>query len=646
MKNRRMVSCALCAALVLTLPGLSGCGSDSGAEEQIESQSGGNDVDVNSASASDEADSSSTGSSDDPEDIVAEWYEPVEDTGEDGTKTEGFDDFLNDWVIESYGTSYLLMHQACGGDWESIGIEKPDPVFTTIKWSDFSDEAQADMDDLEELRTYDYDALTEEQQAEYTILEQELENDYVLCMHPEFYFLFGGSADVINDIVTSLSDFTFNYEEEFDDFVSLIESVPDYMDSILEVTEKQASMGYFITESELSNVLDEIDAVIDAGEDSSIISSFNDSIDAFDGLTDEEKQDYKDQVKSAVTDKLIPSFQEAEDKLMELDGSRDGDDAMCSLENGAAYYDVLVRTTCGYETSVPEVFQILQDRLGQAIEELAWLQTQMTDEEYTEEIDMDSAEEIMDYLKNHMDDYPDGPDSGYTISYLNDDEKSDRIVAYYLIAPLNGYDTSEGNIIRVNPDSTSNPNELYITLAHEGYPGHLYQSTYYMDNNDSLFRYVSGPSAYTEGWAEYADYEAMLDAPLSENSAEYYALNEEIDYVLMAIMDIGYNYYGWSENTAEKFMVNCGFSEEYAAAAASGFLESASGLPSLYISYGLGMAQILNMRDEAEEELGSSFDVVEFHSVILDGGCRPLDMVEEDVEEWIDTMTDEDISVA
>jgi uncharacterized protein (DUF885 family) len=577
---------------------------------------------------------------------IDDWYVPAEGNGTYGKKTKGFDDFVEDLTLSWYSSDYLSMKECTGGEYEKYGLEKPDPEMKPVTREDFSAEADDDLDELKKLRKFDKDALSREQQVKFTVLERKLENDYVMCSHPEFITWFGGESDVIDSTVTSLSQFVFQDSEDFEDFTKLLDSVPDYLDSLLKMTEENAEKGYFITDEMLQDTLDEIDTVTAQGTDSSMITEFEKALDDSTDLTEEQKKTYREKVEDSVIHKLFPAFKDAEKRLKALSGTRDGDSRMCSLKNGDLWYELIIRNAFTMDLDAQDITEICRQGLKKQVAALTKLSGELGDDDLDETIDMDSAEEIMKYLGEHMEDFPKGPDIDYSIEYLDDDEKNDTISAYYVTPSINSYTKKGDNRIYVNPDSNDDPVSLYLTLAHEGLPGHMYQITWSRDESNTFYDYFFSDLAYSEGWAEYASCDAIRKAPMSEEVCRYYELNEEMIYAIDAACDAGFNGLGWSLEDAEKFLEDLGFTQDFSKQMAENGQLLAATAPGTYLPYGAGLLEFLDMYDTCREELGSSFDIVAFNTVLLSGGSRPLDMVQDDVDRWLDAEESSGLQIA
>ena len=110
-------------------------------------------------------------------------------------------------------------------------------------------------------------------------------------------------------------------------------------------------------------------------------------------------------------------------------------------------------------------------------------------------------------------------------------------------------------VIYINNGSIGTSGDLYTTLAHEGYPGHLYQNVYFLSHNDSPLRNVLSFGSYSEGWATYVEnYAYTTDNGLSPEMGQMLAYNASATLGLHALLDININYYGWDRETVADYL--------------------------------------------------------------------------------------------
>jgi len=541
-------------------------------------------------------------------------------------ENEDFDAFLMDEFVETMESDYLTLHYAIR-NYESMGIEKPEANIGVV--DDDYDQAVEDLQEtLDKLESFDYNSLSVTQQHDYDAVKFHLENMIALNKYPLFDFYFDPGEGIIDNLITNLTEFVFYEKSDFEDYLDIVESVPGYVEDALELTKKQAKEGYFLNEVALDSSLDAIDKFVEKTTENPLIVIFEENVDAFEGLSDAERKEYKQRNKELILNEYIPSYEHAGEVLESLRGSRAYGDAVCDLPDGKEYYAAFARYKSSTDASVEELVQICEDSIDITIGELYTVfrkYKNVDEEEYMDEME---PEEILSFLQNHLDDYPEGPEVTFKASYLDPSIANDSIVAYYMEPPL---DDLKNNVIKINGDNVNDTNEMYTTLAHEGFPGHLYQITWYLNTNPNMVRTQLSLIGYTEGWAMYAEDQSWKLSSLSEGAAEINRIYTNLNYVLDAYADLVVNGLGWSANDLEKKMVELGLNSGLGET----FYEFVTENPGQILPYGVGLAQFLRLRALAEASLGDRFDVKEFNEVLLTYGDRPFDIVEEDVNSWL-----------
>lgn len=540
---------------------------------------------------------------------------------------ESFSDFEDEMFKDFMESDYTTLHFTVK-DYEALGIEKPDVNIGSAEWD--YDEAVEEYEDYQDkLHSFDYDSLTEEQQADYDTIDFYLECQIQLNSYPYFDFKFGDGGGVLDSLLTTFTEFVFYEKEDFDDYLTTLSTVEEYLDDCINITKKQAEKGYFLTNDQLTETIESIDKFIEKTDDNQLIVIFDENVDSFDGLTTKEKQEYKEKNKEIVLHKYIPACEKVKEELQNLKGSRKGMYSVYSLEDGEDYYAALAKYKTGLDLTVEEMLDICTSFLTTCIDEYVDLITnqslQIEDTNLGVEND---ASKILDYLAQHMSTLPDYDEVSYTVSYLDPSVASDSIVAYYLEPAI---DDEKDNVIKVNGDNVKDEMELYRTLAHEGFPGHCYQINYYLQSNPSNIRTQVGNLGYTEGWAMYASKLAFKESALNEYAADYQIIYTELNYCLDAAVDLGVNGLGWGTSEVAEYLENFGLSGD----SASSLYDYITLYPGSLLPYGVGVAMFETLEDKARNAMGDDFDQKEFNTVLLDGGDRPFCVVEKDVDAYI-----------
>lgn len=538
---------------------------------------------------------------------------------------KSFSDFEDTLFKDLMESDYTTMHFALK-NYAKLNIEKPELNVGDARWEDYEETVNEDQAYLDELHTFDYDSLTDTEKTDYETIEAYLYQQINLNSYPYFDWAFNSSSGVIDNLLTTFTEFTFYEKEDFDDYLTVLSSVPDYLDQCLENTKKQAEKGYFLTDKMLEDTEDAIDKFVEKTDDNELIRIFDENVDAFDGLSDSEKKEYKEKNKDIVLNSYIPAYQKVGEELLKLKGSRKGEYNVSSLEDGDDYYQAYAQYATSMHTDVSTMLDVCTQFLEKTVMGLYELSKSHSDE-IDEQIDLESAEDVLAYLEQHLDDFPELQKVDYNVKYLDPSVASDSIVAYYLTPPI---DDVQENVIKVNGDNISNTNDLYMTLAHEGFPGHLYQFNYYYSTNPANIRTQITMLGYQEGWAMYAEGQALAVSNLNSYSSEYQKLNNELNYVMDAAVDLGVNGLGWSISDVSEYLDNLFLNNE----AAQSLYDYVTEYPGVLLSYGVGVAMFELLEDKATDALGDDFNQKEFNTVILNGGPRTFELVEEDVNAY------------
>lgn len=538
---------------------------------------------------------------------------------------ESFSEFEDELFQEMMSEDYTTLHFSLR-DYQKYGIEKPEVNIGDASWDEYEDSVEDCDEYLKKLQSFDYDSLSETEQKDYRTIAFYLERNKELNSYPYFDWAFNSAEGVIDNLLTTFTEFVFYEKEDIDDYLTTLASVPAYLDQCLENTKKQAAEGYFLTDAMLKETEDAIEKFVDKKDDNELIKIFDENIDAFDGLSAEEKEAYKKKNQEIVLNAYIPSYEKVAEELQKLKGARKADYNVSSLDDGSEYYAALARYKTSIDADVETILDICTQYIEKSVDEL--YDIMQNHSEVTEEtLDFDSAEDVLSYLEGHLDAFPALDKVYYNVQYLDPSVANDSIVAYYLSPPV---DDMRDNVIKINGDNVSDVIDLYTTLAHEGFPGHLYQTNYYILQQPSLLRTQLTMMGYQEGWGMFAEGQALHVSGLSEYASEYQKINIELNYVLSAAVDLGVNGLGWSTKDVSKYLDNLDLNSSIA----KDLYDFATLQPGTILPYGVGVAMFELLENKAKNALGNDFDQKAFNEVLLNDGNRPFEVVEDDVNAY------------
>lgn len=547
------------------------------------------------------------------------------------TESSRFDQFMKDQFAEAMGGDYMNMHFLVK-DYEAYGIEKPEATLGRLSKQDYEDNVQNAKDDLEALEKFDYDQLRDDQKTDYDVYRRSLQETIDLSGYWQMDDLFNDATGILNNLITTFTEYVFYQKSDVDDYLQVLSSVPTYLDDAIALTKEQAAAGFFLSDDQLEDANEAIDRFLEKAEDSALITIFNENMDSADFLNEKEKEEYKAQNREQILHAYIPAVRKVKEAINNLAGSRHFEGGLCNYgEIGKTYYEALARSKSSTSMSVQEQFDFLNTFLSELIDNyIAVLKANPSiDTDYEKEtVDVETPEDILRQLQENMQDYPEGPKVSYKASYLDPSVANDSIMAYYMEPPI---DALYDNVIKINKDNISDANTLYGTLAHEGFPGHLYQITWFLNTDPAPLRSALSNIGYTEGWAMYVEVNQYAKSSLSQGVAQMHAIETTLGYVMDAAADLAVNGLGYTEEDLAEWMDDLGLNSDNA----DSLYDFALSAPGQILPYGFGMAKFLTLKAQAQQALGSSFDIKAFHEVLLTGGDRPFEMVTQDVENWI-----------
>ena len=549
---------------------------------------------------------------------------------------EEFTKFLDDYVIEVVSQDYLSTHVYFENS-SNYGIEFTSDEVNLGEVEYTQEDKQLIEDTKEKLLSFDRDLLSAINQDNYDQLLYDLDLQLAYMADDMAYLgsLFGPMSGFHSSIVTTLVDFVIRDENDLNNYIALINSLPDYLDKVIAYTNKQAENGTLMIN--FDSVLEYCQNIVD--DDGTIYESLMAKVDSLD-IDESSKENYRLQLDEAYHNSFIAMYEGIITYLNDLEkNSSNNELGLAHLPNGKAYYELLVKDKAGKDISVEELEELMQDLL---VDNLTVMMTiiQNNPESY-ESFDLNmqttfsSYEEILNFLENNVTkNFPSVGNLTYEVAGINPLIASSGTAAYFNIPAI---DQTTPKQIRVNTlDSSLDISGLstYITLAHEGLPGHMYQYAYNYQNRDSLFAKVNSNLAFTEGYAVYASYEALdYLSEIDPNHLALYKANEMIIYAILVLSDIGINYHGYDLEEFKEFITQAGLQlteEGYQAQ-----YEQLRDDPGAFIPYYAGYKQIMDLKEEAQETLGNKFDEVSFNQALLDSGNVPFIVVESHVENYI-----------
>ncbi len=498
------------------------------------------------------------------------------------------------------------------------------------------------------IKNYDYNALTFDQQMTYNVIVDLLDSinektgDMVYLDNNYLGSYLGYQAQ----LPILFAEYRFDNVQDIENYFGLMMLVPDTFKEYVNYEHKKADAGYGMPDFVIDKVIDQCVEFISSGDEHFLISTFPERLEGL-GLSDSEKLEYINRNKEVINSYLNEGYAYVRDNLPALKGRATNEMGLAHYtktlddgtvqEIGKEYYAYLFKDATGYEDSIPDAIDYIQDHLDEIIKNIVTISKNNPNisDAVSNVVLMDKTpEEQMELYKTmiighfpQIEKYPE-----INIKNVHPSMEDHFSPAAYISSPIDDYDSESIflNQKRIDGDY----NYLYTTLAHEGIPGHMYQNIYFKTKDTNIMRKVLKNSGYMEGWATYTElYMYNFVDGLSEDVINYMKNYDILNGVLTARLDMGIHYEGWTLEETCEFLSKyfSGYTLEKTRPVYEQLVEVPTNSQTYYYTY----FKLCDMYERAEQALGTNFSPLEFHKLILDCGPVPLRYVETVVDNYI-----------
>lgn len=481
---------------------------------------------------------------------------------------------------------------------------------------------------LSSLQEFDPDTLSSENALTFKILDTYLKNastgtDYLLYQEP-----LGPVSGIHTQLPVLLSEYSFYDTQDVETYLALLKETPSYFDSVIRFEQKKAASGLFMPDYQADSVLDTCQSFIDMGKENYLVSTFDERIASLNLLPENKKDSFRKENMKLVTEEIYPAYQNLITAIKSLKGKGTNEQGLSHFPYGKKYYEYLVRQTTGCNESISRLRLMTR---AQILEDLSAMQKILfpADAALTQAsvLEQTSPDSMLDDLRSKITDtFPEIPDVDFQVKYVPESMQDYLSPAFYMIPAI---DNLTENVIYINNGQTASGLNLYTTLAHEGYPGHLYQTVYFSASEPDPIRSILDFGGYVEGWATYAEMMSYYLAPLPKTEASLLQKNSSVILGLYALADMGIHYDGWSVTDTVRFFSDYGINDPNAVQSVYKLI---IGSPANYLKYYIGYLKFYELKKEMADALGNQFSQKEFHRAVLDVGPAPFEIVYDEVE--------------
>ena len=569
-----------------------------------------------------------------------------------------FESFTENLFRAEVSANTLTLHYALA-DPASQGIKKPVVSLGTVSSDAASAEETARLcqNYEKQLKNFHYSRLSKDNQLTLDMLllyfhtRASLGKNYILD-EP-----LGPSLGIQAQLPVLLAEYAFYTKEDISDYLKLLGTIKPYFQSILDFEKEKISSGCFMSNTTLDRILKQCSSFIQNPDSNYMDDIFAQKLKTFSNpkLSQKDQEELCTYHHKLIIQQVIPAYQELVSGLKTLRGSGKNSRGLAYFEGGRAYYLYLLQSQTGTYVPVKKIEQRLSAQLLKDYEEIQTLlksdpSLASSLSQYSTAITL-TPSQMLEKLPSLMaGDFPELKNTTYELRSVHESMKSFLSPAFYLTPPV---DTGSPNVIYINDSGRTTSLELFGTLAHEGFPGHLYQTVSFSRSKPANIRYLITSSGYVEGWATYVEsyayqYAASLMTDISRNSAssDFHDsdtsgtsdtsgksstsnmssasnatrlawLNRSMNLCIYSLIDIGIHYRGWEQARVAAFLKAFGITN---ASAASEIYQYIVETPGNYLKYYWGYLNFLDLKKSCQNSMGADFDLKKFHRKIMEIG--------------------------
>ncbi|KCZ84278.1 putative lipoprotein [Hyphomonas adhaerens MHS-3] len=538
------------------------------------------------------------------------------------------------------------------------------------EWDDVSDanalkELEILRADVAEMETsFNPDLLDHQAKISWRIAEMNLkqaEEDYKYLHH-------GYVFDQMNGVQAEIPAFLINQHQitsksDAEAYISRLNGVPAYLEQNLENARIALADGIQPPAFVYKYVLSDAQGVItgapfdDSGKDSPLMGDFRKKVTGLvenGTITQAEADQLLDEATDALTNSVGPAYKAAIAELGEQAKTATTDDGAWKLPDGDAYYASRLADYTTTDMTAEEIHNLGLAEVARIHDEMRGIMKQVgfegslkeffdftrTDPQFfkpnTPEGKTEYLDEATGWIDQMREDLP---------NVFNTFPKADLIVK--AVEPFREKSAGKAFYSRPAPDG-SRPGTYYANLYrmqdmptyqmqalafHEGIPGHHMQIAIAQElTGVPKFRKYGGFTAFSEGWGLYSEYLPKEMGYYSDPYDDFGRLAMEIWRAARLVVDTGIHDQHWTREQAIQYLLDNTPNPEGDARKA---IERYIVMPGQATAYKIGMNKIVELREKAKAELGDKFDIRDFHDVVLKDGAVPLDILEENVDDWI-----------
>lgn len=484
----------------------------------------------------------------------------------------------------------------------------------------------------------DRSTLSEDKAYQYDLISNFLNNQTALSSHIYKYDPLSAYSGEHVQLPLLLAEFAFNTTNDVEIYFQLLSDFPNYFDNIIQYEKQKNSAGEFMSEDCFNSVINFCKQF--PSEDASqhfLAKAFEQKLTSL-NIDESLKSSYIQEHLSILKTIVFPAYVDLQNKLTQLSAEATfNNSGLCNINSGREYYQTLVKSKTGDNRALSDIGDELEQNLALLSKTLTtalkgneqlWetILSGGLDKTLSDEESLAKASEYLDVLYAlSKESFNNNKENNFSVEHIEPHLSQYFSSAFFLLPPVDDFDNPT---IYINPDTQFTTFDLFTTLAHEGFPGHLQQTIVQKDNLVSRLFSCLG---YCEGWATYCElytypvaveYLDLIEDNQTENLAYILKLYRELTLCVYALLDYNIHYNYWTMDDAALLLSDYGITD---AATVENIYNYIVNEPANYMTYYVGYINVVNLK---EKYIAAGHTENEFHQAFLSCPEAPFEVVE------------------
>lgn len=545
----------------------------------------------------------------------------------------------NELIKSAFEQDSLSLHFAFTNPSE-FGIDDSIIRFPCYDRENYVSEKEEIEKTLTSLSAIDRNKLSSEARETYDILYHYLTEKEKGTDFPYFEEPLSPTSGIHISLPVLLAEYSMESEKDVISYLTLLKQIPTYFASLASFETDKAAQGLFMSGEDVNLVISQCRFLASEKGSQLYAACFAGQLKNVYSIGSDDFSYYQTRQQQIFNTYVAPAYQKLSDSLSLLEIPGKEQKGLCQYPNGSKYYEYHLQNVIGTDKTCEEISILLKERYSSLYKEYCTLKKsydQIHAPDDKSSMTIMKAPDIKDYLpalsKEFKELFPSlDQTQSVVIKEIPQNLLDYTAPAYYFLPRIQtclpGHTNQIQNVIYYAKDACQQPVSLYTTLAHEGFPGHMYQNIYFISkhgvNEDNLLRYRLDFPGYQEGWAMYVEllsYEnASAFTGLDETYCKLLRLSRELQICMLCYLDIEIHANGAVLKDITPQLTGIGIKDPNTIYETYSYLINE---PGTYLKYYMGYLELLSCKQLYKERCQKQnipYCDLDFHTFFLSHG--------------------------